>query len=72
MMGYSRLDYLKAQALAARMAAQQDPMMGQYPGLNMQNMMMPKKPSYQSNTQGLGQQGLYKNAIRGYSGGVGY
>lgn len=67
----SRLDYLRAQSLAQKMAMQpvQNPYNMMYnPQLADQPVQSMLKPKYTSNM--MGTRGLYSGAIRGYAGGT--
>lgn len=74
----SRLDYLRQQALQAKMALQpMDTQMGgagqgmpYNPQLNNQPVQAMMKPKYLSNMKGMsGNANLYAGGIRGYQGG---
>lgn len=72
----TRMDMLKAQALATRLQAggQTNPMQDPYAGIQLANQPVQSmlKPKYTSNMGGsMGRSGLYSSMVRGYSGGVG-
>lgn len=72
----SRMDMLKAQALAARLGqgGQAAPMLeNPYAGIQLANQPVQSmlKPKYTSNMGGQNRAGLYSQMVRGYSGGLG-